>query len=283
MLYFEGVSDIGFDCILNQDYIVAETLSEDKNYKNDYILMVMDGNGASLKTGEAADMVVQPVKIAASVIKRTLKTVYNKYHDEFLKNPLPFLEMSFMAANTAIGGCVMANEEMFGNFGACITAAFIHGKNIVGLHCGNTRAYILRENKKDKTWGLVQLTRDHTVAQDMIDDGTLEEKDYYTVPEVQQITSGIGVYNAPQFMPFMHTLTHDQMLILSTKGLHYKLTSKDIVEAIGTTPTLKEGLNHMVAELKRLQYPDNVSVIAAFDMTKEDLERAQKAVNTTYE
>lgn len=52
-----------------------------------------------------------------------------------------------------------------------MTAALTHGKDLVIAHIGDSRAYLLRQRI------LRRLTRDHTLAERLLDDGISPEND----------------------------------------------------------------------------------------------------------
>ena len=51
--------------------------------------------------------------------------------------------------------------------GTTLTLAVSHGADLVVVHVGDSRAYLLRQGR------LVQLTRDHTIAQALADSGAI--------------------------------------------------------------------------------------------------------------
>lgn len=260
---FSGKTDLGYKMDLNEDLIVAESLSDNKEMDDDYLLMVLDGNGASIKAQQNPEMVVQPVYLVANTIKSVLKKAYREHRATFLSDPMIFLKVAFEAANLALGTFRMGDEEIYGNFSSCVTAVFFHGDKGYGLHCGNTRAYLFKKSK-DGGMKLVQLTKDHTVAQLKVDSGELDARDYYLHPDRINLYSTIGMSADPVFMPFNVNLKEDEMLLLSTDGLHYAQTSEDIVNIIMSAPNIGDMIDHFISESKRLNHIDNIALLFAY-------------------
>lgn len=276
-IYIEGKSDIGYQCLLNQDYILSETLSDDKYFKDDYLLGVIDGNGAAFFPNQNPNMVIQPSKIVANTIRNILKHAYTNHKGAFIEDPIPFMEMALIAANTAIGAAKMTHEELYGSFSACCTIAFVHENKITGIHCGNTRAYILKENKKTKEPQLLQLTKDQTVAQEMFDAGKIT--DIYSSPDIFTLTSGLGIFADPKVKSFKYPLNDNELLLLATDGLFYALSSETIIEHILTHKTTAEAIDAMVKQVKEFKHVDNIGMIIAFPVADDVLEESRRKNN----
>lgn len=277
-LYIEGKADIGYDCLLNQDYIIAETLNEDRTFPNDYLLGVIDGNGATIYGDQDTNKIIQPSKIVANTIKEILRKAYNKHKNTFLADPYPFLEMALIAANTAVGAAKLINEELYGAFSAACTFIFIHDNVMTGIHCGNTRAYILKEDKEKKPQ-LLQVSKDHTEAQDLLDAGKLEKSDFYNCPGVFTLTSSLGIFSNPKFQRINLPLKDDQLLLLSTDGLHYALSSEEILRHILTNKTTEEALLALTKRVIEVKHADNIGIIIAFPVDDKVFEENREKNN----
>lgn len=275
-IYIEGQSVVGHELVLNEDHVIAETLSEKKDFLDDYVLCVIDGNGTSYSSDQDLNMVIQASKIASSAILRILRHAYRRNKKLFISNPRPFLESAFIAADSAIASSAFIREDVYGAFMAAATLAFVHGQDISIVHTGNTRAYLLNESKSGG-WRLLQLTKDQTLAQELVDKGELEEKDYYSVPERYSLMSGIGVFSKLQIDFISHKLLENEIFLLTSDGVHYCLNDNDIINAILNSPTVKESVMYLVEEPGRMELRDNASAIIAMNVTEEALKEVREA------
>ena len=69
-------------------------------------------------------------------------------------------------AEKQISQNVKRNPDLYG-MGSTATTAAVYQKRVAWIHVGDSRMYLLHDNK------IKQITRDHTFLQDFIDDGTL--------------------------------------------------------------------------------------------------------------
>lgn len=275
-IYIEGQSVVGHELVLNEDHLIAETLSENKDFLDDYVLCVIDGNGTSYSPEQDLDMVIQASKIASSAILRVLRHAYRRDKKLFISNPRPFLETAFIAADSAIASSAFIREDVYGAFMAAATLAFIHGQDISIVHTGNTRAYVLTESTKSG-WRLLQLTKDHTLAQELVDIGELKDKEYYSVPERYTLMSGIGVFSKLKIDFMSYTLKEGEVFLLTSDGVHYCLNETDIINAILNAKTIQETVSYLVEEPARKELRDNASAIIAINVSEEALKEVREA------
>ena len=90
-----------------------------------------------------------------------------------------------------------ANQEIFdlaqgdstrSGMGTTLTAAMVEGDEVSFAHVGDSRAYLLRAGE-----GITQLTTDHTLVEQLVQDGRLSRDEVSSHPQRSVITRAIGV------------------------------------------------------------------------------------------
>lgn len=123
-----------------------------------------------------------------------------------------FLMDGFQVMNQCIWHHAAQNEEDegMGTTGVC---AYAHGSQAHIVHVGDSRAYLFREGQ------LTQLTRDHSMVQQLVDSGQITREQAALHPQKNLITRALGVsanivpeYNRCEVVP-------GDLLLLCTDGL----------------------------------------------------------------
>ena len=72
--------------------------------------------------------------------------------------------------------------------GTTVTAAYLHGDDLVVAHVGDSRCYLLRDGD------LIRLTRDHSLVGELVARGKLTEEQAESHPQRSVITRALGAY-----------------------------------------------------------------------------------------
>lgn len=141
-----------------------------------------------------------------------------------------------------------------GTMGSTVVTLIIKDRIGVCLWAGDSRLYRYRNQK------LVQLTRDHSQLEDMIEFGLLAREDAGSYAQKNVITRAVGV-ESPLFLDINIFSTQiGDIFILCSDGLYNVVSDEELVD------TLKSrDVDNMATQLiqKALQQgaPDNVSVV----------------------
>ena len=145
--------------------------------------------------------------------------------------------------------------------GTTLTALLMHADTIALLHVGDSRCYRLRANT------LEQLSNDHTVIQELLDQGAISLAEVHNHPQRSVLTQALmGDGNIDPVLQIYEAKEGDRYLLCSD-GLSGVLTEKEI------KTLLKSGDKDVaVKSLIDATYingaPDNVTVLIA-DVTRE--------------
>lgn len=151
--------DIGCERENQEDFVQFREL-DDENL----LCVIADG------TGSRKDH-PQPAPIAVLDITEHITREFEAKKDLVLSDPEFFLKDAFICSNKLLGALKMGNEEYYSGYAASVTAILLSNDYKIYLaHCGNTRAYIMRDGK------LNQLTRDHTKAEELFEAGQIDRE-----------------------------------------------------------------------------------------------------------
>jgi serine/threonine protein phosphatase PrpC len=159
------------------------------------------------------------------------------------------------------------NPQLSG-MGTTLTSLFISGERICLLHIGDSRAYRLRGSS------LEQLTQDHTVIQELLNQGAISQSDIATHPQrsvLTQVLMGEGISSAP--LMILEAQAKDRYLLCSD-GLSSVLTEKEI-KSILKGKDRQKVVDALIDATYINGAPDNVTVVIA-DLVEENDEELVK-------
>ena len=241
---FGAISDIGIERENQEDFVQV------KEFESNIVLSVIaDGTGSRREYP-------QPAAIVVMEIISFIEEIYESNKTMLMSDPEYFLLLSIKEANKILGAFKMANEELFSGYATSVTCCFLINEQMYVAHCGNTRLYLLRN-------GLIkQLTRDHTKAAELLNEGKIDVNTYHVHPDRLKMTSGVGVVISPEIQTFTGKTKDNDLIILTSDGIHYAIQSNAISEIILQSNNCVEASSNLVNASKNIvKYPDNMSVI----------------------
>jgi len=139
--------------------------------------------------------------------------------------------------------------------GSTVVTLLVQGARYAVQWVGDSRAYVLRDGE------LVQLSRDHSQVQEMVDRGIMSEQDAIDHPMGHILSRAVGVREEAGVDGVSGDIIPGDVFLLCSDGLHGYVPQSDI------TRTLARGSPERAsAELVQLTLengaPDNVTVIA---------------------
>ena len=157
-----------------------------------------------------------------------------------------------------------ANELIFGkacsepgNSGMATTAVlcYLRGDTAYVVNVGDSRAYLVRDEK------IMQITRDHTLIQEMIDNGELTPEEARNHPEKHVITRAIG--GEPTVSPdfFSFRIYPGDTIIMCTDGL-YGMVEEDVIATVAGRSRTMHGLSRALVDMANIGGgEDNITVV----------------------
>ena len=140
--------------------------------------------------------------------------------------------------------------------GTTLTALNISGDNVELLHIGDSRCYRYRDNK------LAQLSYDHTVMQELLDQGRLTPEEVFDHPQRSLLTQALmGDSGLDPILVSYEIKAGDQFLLCSD-GLTNLLSDYEIGKIIESN-TSDDVITALITEVKAKGAPDNITIIWA--------------------
>jgi serine/threonine protein phosphatase PrpC len=145
------------------------------------------------------------------------------------------------------------NPELAG-MGTTLTALNISGDNVELLHIGDSRCYRYRDNK------LEQLSYDHTVMQELLDQGRLTPEEVFDHPQRSLLTQALMGDSGLDPILVSYEIKADDQFLLCSDGLTNLLSDYEIGKIIESN-TGGEVITALIAEVKAKGAPDNITII----------------------
>ncbi|MCU0906235.1 MAG: protein phosphatase 2C domain-containing protein [Rhodobacteraceae bacterium] len=142
--------------------------------------------------------------------------------------------------------------------GATVVALMI--EHAVGhvVWAGDSRAYLFRSGR------LRQVTRDHTLVQDLVDRGEIDPAAAGNHPEKHIITRAVGGAEDLELDAAAVPLVPGDRLLLCSDGLTGCLTDDAIAQTLAGAETPETAVRALVNAALHAGAPDNVSAVAVF-------------------
>ncbi len=138
--------------------------------------------------------------------------------------------------------------------GAAVTALLVHDDHAHIAHCGDTRAYLLRE------FTLSQLTTDDTMVAELVASGEIQPHEAADHPYANIVTQVLGFSDEIQVHALEQPLLPGDVVLLCTDGLWRALPAVELEDLmLGPVDSLHTALIDRAVELGT----DNVAVIVA--------------------
>jgi len=148
-----------------------------------------------------------------------------------------------------------ANEELrAGKGGSTLVALLIHEDHYACLWAGDSRAYHLRDGR------LTAITRDHSVVQQMVDNGMLTEAERRSHPRAHVITRAVGVDEKLLLDRRFARVTAGDRFLLCSDGLTICFDESELAGHLAA-PDLAAAADTLLETALARGAPDNVSFI----------------------
>jgi serine/threonine protein phosphatase PrpC len=219
---------------------------EDSGLVSPQLIAVADGMG-----GHAAGEVAS--RIAVEVLQSLVPAMVSEDIDEDSVEDL--LMHSLHSIDSEIS--LVTNEEIEKRgMGTTLTALLIRDKYISLLHVGDSRCYRLRGNT------LEQLSNDHTVIQELLDQGAISQTEAVEHPQRSMLTQALRGDGDVTPVLQMYEIKKGDRYLLCSDGLSGVLTDKEIKMGLKKSDK-DEAVKFLVDATYINGAPDNVTVLIA--------------------
>lgn len=208
-------TDTGLERQHNEDAIIC--LSDERN--DCHLLVVADGLGGTACGQVASQLAVQTIR----------QSFFGTADGNFPVNQR--LEFAICEANRTI--LTRANRDRHcRGMGSTCAVLVLCNKEAYAAHVGDSRIYLIRDNR------IVRLTRDHSRAQRMLDDGLITEDEAADHPDRDWLDRALGLRAEikPDIRPQPISLREEDTFVLCTDGLTNQVRDEEIFRIVQRVP-----------------------------------------------
>lgn len=138
--------------------------------------------------------------------------------------------------------------------GSTVVSLVISGDQFACLWAGDSRAYRVREGE------IAQLTRDHSLVQDLMDAGMLSPAEAEGHPNANVVTRAVGATEELNVDVSSGDTREGDLFILASDGLT-RVVDDDLIYAELTGKSLDQAADKLVEMVLERGAPDNVSFV----------------------
>ncbi|MEO7327922.1 MAG: protein phosphatase 2C domain-containing protein [Minicystis sp.] len=223
------------------------------HYANDrgHVFIVADGVGGEAGGEQASALAVGAIEDFLLNALRWLLALDGPAEGGVLRD--------FKAALRSADACVYAaaaNNPGLQGMGTTLTMAYSRDSDLFVAHVGDSRCYLYREGV------LQQITRDHTLVQQLIETGALPPEDAEKHNLRHVITNVVGG-PSPGVHAEVHRLQLKQgdVILLCTDGLSGMVRDAQIIEVLEATPGPQQACEELTRLANEQGGEDNVTVV----------------------
>ncbi len=236
MLKAFSITDIGKKRSMNQDYVYA---SADKVGKLPNLFIVADGMGGH-NAGEYAS-------------RYTVETMIQEIEKDEDADPVNVIGKAIEKANSCVRQRAGEDRSLSGMGTTVVAATCVDGTLIVA-NVGDSRLYVVDDKIR-------QITRDHSLVEEMVRLGGLDREAARNHPDKNIITRAVGADDSVETDFFFVELTGVETILLCSDGLTNMLEDQEILKIVSQDQTLEEKAAKLVDAANGNGGRDNISVI----------------------
>ena len=178
---------------------------------------------------------------------------------------LPIVYGLDQLVESAIGALVRVNRELIAlaasndaprTIGSTVVGLAIAGNQYCCFWAGDSRAYRVRGGE------IAQLTRDHSLVQDLVNAGMLDEQEAHNHPNANVITRAVGVAEELKIETASGDVRSGDQFLLASDGLTRLVDDAELVAEL-TSRRSAEAAEVLIEKVLSRGAPDNVTIIIA--------------------
>ena len=236
-----ALTNMGVRRNTNQDYAYV---SEQNVGNLPNILIVADGMGGH-KAGEVAS-------------EQAVNAVLESIKQNESKDKITIIEEAIFAANNKVLD-MATSDEKFKGMGTTLVVATLENDILYVANVGDSRLYLINDNE------IRQITRDHSLVQEMVSLGELDKESARTHSRKNVITRAIGVDSKIIADFFEVDVANNTKILLCSDGLSNMVDDSQINKIIEEceSKTLEDTVHKLIDAANENGGLDNIAVVLA--------------------
>lgn len=244
MKYY-AMTDVGRRREVNQDYVYA-TDKPVGPFPN--LLVVADGMGGH-KAGDFAS------KFTVQVVLRELEASKTDRPEAILKKVVKVANKELIAA---------ANKDVkLEGMGTTLVVATVVGNTLYFANIGDSRLYLIDDNIR-------QLSKDHSLVEEMVRLGGIKAEDARNHPDKNIITRAMGVKSKVEADYYEFRLKRGDKILMCTDGLSNMVEDEDMFGLIKGSRDVVEAVQMLIDRANSNGGRDNIGVVLAEPIASEE-------------
>ena len=231
-----SVTDAGVVREMNQDYYFSSDTAVG-NLPN--LFIVADGMGGH-KAGDYA---------SRYTIERVVASVSRNTGEE----PIAIMKEAINKANELLVAESREDESKSG-MGTTLVIGTIIGNKLFVANIGDSRLYVVGQNMR-------QITRDHSLVDEMVRLGEINADEARVHPDKNIITRAVGTSDHVEADFFEVEITADDTILLCTDGLTNMVRDDEILDIIKKYDNAQAATMQLVKEANANGGRDNITVL----------------------
>ncbi len=168
-------------------------------------------------------------------------------------DPENILQKAIDDANTYINKMAKSDKGLKG-MGTTLVAVTIDENYVTVANVGDSRMYIINDF-------ITQITKDHSLVEEMVDMGGIDRESARTHPDKNIITRAVGVKEYVLVDFFDVTITEKEKFLLCTDGLTNMLKDEEIHRIIRESADIEEAGKRLIEAANANGGRDNIAVV----------------------
>ena len=231
-----SITDVGMVRQVNQDYVFT---TDNPIGPLSNLFVVADGMGGH-QAGDYAS------KFTVEVLKREISQSDEEDHEKLLVSAIK-------VANRELIKTADSDPNLKG-MGTTIVASTIQNQMMYFANVGDSRLYLINQ-------GIMQLSKDHSLVEEMVRLGGIKPEEAKTHPDKNIITRAIGAKEKVQVDFYEHRLKKGDIILMCTDGLSNMVEDDEIFHIVQGGRDIVESATSLVEAAKENGGTDNIGVV----------------------
>lgn len=229
-------TDIGMVREVNQDYVYVSDLPVGKLPN---LFVVADGMGGH-KAGEFAS------RFTVEVVKEALA-------ESSEETPEAMIIQAITSANRKLLETAKQDSRMEG-MGTTLVVATVIERTLYLANVGDSRLYLLNDEIK-------QVTKDHSLVQEMVRLGGIKQEDAKNHPDKNIITRAIGAKEDVEVDFYEYRLKQGDMILMCTDGLSNMVEDEEMLHIVKGSRDVVEAVEGLIERANQNGGKDNIGIV----------------------
>ena len=231
-----SITDAGIIREMNQDYYFSSDTAVG-NLPN--LFIVADGMGGH-KAGDIAS-------------RLTVDSVVDKLSKVNSKDYISVITDTIIKVNKEVIDKAAESQDYAG-MGTTLVVATVFDNILKVANVGDSRLYVVGED-------IIQITRDHSLVEEMVINGQLDRADARVDKRKNIITRAIGGESKVEAEMFSVELKPEDKILMCSDGLSNMVDDAEILEIINREPDIEKAARMLIDAANENGGKDNISVV----------------------